>query len=101
MRHITSFLNLFSLIGFTLIIGGCANFTSQPFYYKTGQQANIANCSGPSWVSCYEAASKKCQSNGYEILEKSSNRVSGFFSSSDYKEIIYVCTMKPENTKYN
>lgn len=88
-----------SLIIFTLIISGCANFTSQPFYYKTGQQANIANCSGPSWVSCYEVASKTCQTNGYEILEKSSNRVSGFFSSYDHKEIIYVCNKRQENTK--
>ena len=98
MRHIRSLFTITSCTVAAIALSACA-FSSQPFYYKTGQQANVATCSGPSWVDCYEKASKECQSSGYEVLERSSNRVSGFFSASDFKEIIYVCNNKAETPK--
>ena len=72
---------------------GCS--TKNSFYYKTGQLVETASCHEASWTECYKIAGKLCQDKGYDILEKSSNKVSGFFGSSDKKELVFICKTAP------
>jgi hypothetical protein len=79
-------------ISITVIIGlslvGCG---STSFFYKSGKEVHVAACTGPSWANCLRIASNICQGNGYDVVEKTSAKVSGFFTNSDYKELIYSC----------
>lgn len=75
-----------------LILTGCA--TKEPFYYKSGTTAEVITCSSHTWLPCLKTASSVCGEGGYEILEKTSNKVNGFFTYSDYKEMIVVCKNK-------
>lgn len=83
---------IFALLTPFIVLSGCAS--PEPFYYKSGVQAEIITCSSNSWLPCLKSASATCGEGGYEILEKTSNKVSGFFTSSDYKEMIIVCKTK-------
>ncbi len=81
----------------TFILAGCS--TPQPFYYKNGTAAEIITCSSHTWLPCLKSASTVCGEEGYEVLEKTSNKVSGLFTNSDYKEMIIVCKNKKLNDK--
>lgn len=75
-----------------LILTGCV--TTEPFYHKSGASAEVITCSSHTWLPCLKTASSVCGEGGYEILEKTSNKVNSFFTNSDYKEMIIVCKNK-------
>lgn len=82
-----------------LILTGCA--TTETFYHKSGTSAEVITCSSHTWLPCLKTASSVCGEGGYEILEKTSNKVNGFFISSDYKEMIIVCNNKKNGSTPN
>ncbi len=83
-------LMLMLFVGFCLV--GCASV--KPLYHKDGSEAYSANCSGGSWLQCYEVASSKCQKSGYEIHEKLMGRDYGFWGVGETKEMIFACKQK-------
>lgn len=76
-----------------LVLGGCSSISLDvaQIYYKNGVQANIASCSGGSWLACYQSAGDKCQQAGYTVLEKLHDKSYGFIWTSDIKQLIFSC----------
>jgi hypothetical protein len=85
-------LSLFALFSFSILLSACASTKS--FYYKDGTEVHVVQCTGSSWTGCFENASLICKSNGYDILERNAAKTSGFFNTTDNKELIIRC--KPE-----
>lgn len=81
---------LASLITLPLIYG-CSSVDTKKIFYKTGKEAYILNCTGASWLDCLQQASDICKNNGYDINERASSKISGVFSTSDYREMIITC----------
>lgn len=85
-------LQRYSILSALLFLSACA--TDKTMFYKDGQQVQVLTCTGPTFTGCLEKASKICQSNGYEILDRVSVRQSGMLSSADHKEIVIACKAK-------
>lgn len=79
-----------------LIMTGCST-THKSFINKNGEESHVTSCSGASWYDCLNEAGKICGSKGYEITERSSNKIYGFFSNTDFKELIFVCKTESVN----
>lgn len=75
------------------LLQACAS--SKALHYKDGTEVHVVHCTGASWVGCLEQASGICKANGYDVVEKSTAKSSGFFSSTDNKELIIRCKSAP------
>lgn len=89
----------------SLFLYGCSS--TQNFHYKDGRIVSLITCSGSSWTPCYRQAGLICESNGYEIIDRLSTRSNGILSSTEQKELIFICktsatnlstTSAPQNT---
>lgn len=80
---------MISISVMALNLGACT--TDKTMFYKDGQRVSVLSCSGPTFTTCMEKASNICQSAGYEILDRTSVRQSGFISSTEHKELIVAC----------
>ena len=78
-----------TLLSLMVLLSACAN--TKQFHYKTGQLVQSTTCEGGSWSQCYLLAGEICQAKGYEVIERTNFRTSGFFSSTDNKELIFSC----------
>lgn len=74
-----------------------SNVLDNAIFYKDGRQAFISRCESSSLSKCFQEAGNICKTNGYEILEKTSNKEKSLlFSDKEYVEIYFVCK-KPES----
>lgn len=71
------------------LLYGCGS--TQALHYKDGSEVHVVQCTGASWIGCLEKASKICKSNGYDVLERNTAKTSGFFNTTDNKELIIRC----------
>lgn len=78
------------------ILAGCAS-SHKSFINRNGEESHVTSCSGASWFDCLNEAGKICGKKGYEITERTSNKIYGFFSNTDFKEVIFVCKTEPIN----
>ena len=85
--------SIVTAICMAVLLQACAS--SKALHYKDGTEVHVVHCSGPSWVGCLEQASMICKSSGYDVVEKSTAKSSGFFSSTDNKELIIRCKSAP------
>jgi hypothetical protein len=85
-------LSLFALLSLSIFLSACASTKS--FYYKDGTEVHVVQCTGSSWIGCFEKASLICKTSGYDVLERNAAKTSGFFNTTDNKELIIRC--KPE-----
>jgi hypothetical protein len=81
--------SIVTVICMTVLLQACAS--SKALHYKDGTEVHVVHCTGPSWVGCLEKASAICKAGGYDVVEKSTAKSSGFFSSTDNKELIIRC----------
>jgi len=87
------------LITFLIVISGCA--TVKPSYGPDGRPAFTLNCSGTArgWDKCYAAAGELCKSQGYDILDRTSedsavigaNSQGGFGAKSNERSMLVAC----------
>lgn len=91
----TSYKKLILIIIFPLFFYGCSS--TQNFHYKDGRVVNLITCSGSSWTPCYRQAGLICESKGYEIIDRLSTRSSGILSSTEQKELIFICKTSATN----
>lgn len=79
-----------------LILTGCST-SHKSFINRNGEDSHVTSCSGASWFDCLNEAGKICGKKGYEITERTSNKIYGFFSNTDFKEVIFVCKTESVN----
>jgi hypothetical protein len=79
----------------TLLMGGCSS--TKIIYHNDGSIASVASCVNSSWLDCYEVAGEKCKEAGYEVLEKITSRNTGYWSSSDIRQMMFICKPLKQN----